>query len=412
MTDTIQYTFVGATLLSINMIIGGGVYAGPQVLTMSIGTIGFIGWLIAAVLIFPTVWGISKASAIFPGECGFYSYCESGLNSNFGFIAQWMYLLGYTMGTATAMTVLVSESLATEFGFMYALEYPLLINAIVLFICTSISLASDPTTKCIQEIGTMIKLSPLFLAILLALFRFDQPLVSSSFEASDLKQAVPLVIFSYLGFESSCVYTALIEGGGKAVSKIIKAGFFATVVLYFIFHYSALKIMGVAGISTSGAISFPGAAGIESEFEACLMAFVSVAVLLSFLNSLFGVTLGNVKTAMLLFPIKRSKIVITHGIFTWLFLYFVKDLQVIFGFTVLGVGTAYVLTVLAVLRKCLNEKKWFYFYCSILSLMSCFLLFYCCWLILPGTLNENAVKLSPILFFSIAGFLGFKFNFY
>lgn len=412
MSNTIQYTFLGAILLSINMIIGGGVYAGPQALTMSIGTIGFIGWLIAAILIFPVVWGISKASAIFSGECGFYSYCENGLNSNFGFIAQWMYLLGYLLGTATAMTVLVSESLATEFGFMYALEHPLLMNAIVLFICTSISLTSDSTTKCIQEIGTMIKLSPLFLAILLALFRFDQPLVSSSFEASDLKQAVPLVIFAYLGFESSCVYTASIEGGSKAVSKIIKVGFFATVILYFVFHYSALKIMGAAGIMTSGAISFPGAAGIESEFEVCLMSFVSVAMLLSFLNSLFGVTLGNIATALLLFPVRRSKIVLSHGVFVWLFLYFTKDLQIIFGFTVLGVGTAYVLTVLAVSRRFLSERKWFYFYCSIISLMSCFLLFYCCWLILPGTLSESAVKLSPILFFAVVGFLGFKLNFF
>src|SRR3989338_7217724 len=132
MTETGKISFWTAVLMSINIIVGGGIFAGPQSMAAIAGNLSFTALFLAAILVFPIVWGVSRAAVIFPGSGGFYHYCKTGINLDFGFLAHWFYLLGYIMGTASAMTYLLRNGLATRLGFTFAAEHPYATNALIL----------------------------------------------------------------------------------------------------------------------------------------------------------------------------------------------------------------------------------------------------------------------------------------
>src|SRR3989304_7008542 len=126
-----KISFAAAVLMSINIIVGAGIFFAPPEMTAAAGTSSFLGWPLTALLMFPVIWGIAQASRLFPGEGGFYNYCATGINPTFGFIAQWAYLLGY-MGTAGTIITVLREGLIKTVGLSTIGEYPFLFNAAVI----------------------------------------------------------------------------------------------------------------------------------------------------------------------------------------------------------------------------------------------------------------------------------------
>src|SRR3989338_2739697 len=131
MSETGKISFWTAVLMSINIIVGGGIFAGPQSMAAIAGNLSFSAWFLAAVLVFPIVWGVSRAAYLFPGAGGFYNYCKTGIGPDFGFLAQSAFLLGYIMGTTSAMTFLLRSALATRLGFSFAAEHPYATHALL-----------------------------------------------------------------------------------------------------------------------------------------------------------------------------------------------------------------------------------------------------------------------------------------
>ncbi len=126
-----KISFLAAVLMSINIIVGVGIYFGPQIMAEKAGSLSFLGWGLSALLLFPVIWCIALAAKMFPGEGGFFIYCKQGLGEVFGFIAAWAYLLGFLSTAATQSTVL-KEVLYKNIGFSFVVEYPILYN--ILFI--------------------------------------------------------------------------------------------------------------------------------------------------------------------------------------------------------------------------------------------------------------------------------------
>lgn len=390
--------------MSINIIVGGGIFAGPQSMTAVAGSLSFSAWFLAAILVFPIVWGVARAPTLFPGSGGFYNYCKTGINKDFGFLAQWLYLLGYIMGTASAMTVLVRQGLATRLGFTFAAEHPLATNAAILVVFSLLNLMPLSIVSRIQAGATLLKLVPLIIVTGLTFWYFDSTLEYNFEHISALPLTIPTVIFGYLGFEACCSLSHLLKDGPGSVGKVVLTAFFITAVLYMIFHFGLLQIMGPEQLAIEGVIAFPGYLGWSPGLATALGIIIGGAILLSYSNSLFGVSLGNITNIMALSNGNKIRAAVIHGLVVWLLLCFMSDLRNIFAFTVVGVGMAYFLTVVAVLRSSLKTRE--HFQASIMGLgfISCAILFYCCWIDLGGNVLDRVLNLSPILVCTIVGF--------
>lgn len=406
MTEAGKISFWTAVLMSINIIVGGGIFAGPKSMTAIAGTLSFSAWFLAAILVFPVVLGVSKAAVLFPGPGGFYNYCKKGINLDFGFLAHWFYLLGYIMGTASAMTFLLRDGLA-RLGVGLAIEHPYITNALILLVFSLLNLMPIGIVSKLQASATLLKLAPLIIVTVLTGFYFNSSLEYNWAHIDTLPATIPTVIFGYLGFEACCSLSHLLKDGPSSVGKVVLTAFFITAVLYMIFHFGLLQIMGPENLAAEGAIGFPSYLGWSPDLALVLGIIIGGAILLSYANSLFGLSLGNITNIIAISRGSKIQAALIHGSAIWLLLCFMSDLNNIFAFTVVGVGIAYFLTVVAVFRTSIKTGATFQALVMALGFVSCAVMFYCCWIGLGGSPWARILNLSPIL---IGGLIGFTLH--
>ncbi len=396
--------------MSINIIVGGGIFAGPQSMTAVAGTLSFTAWLLAAILVFPVVWGVARAPILFPGPGGFANYAGQGLNKAMGFLAQWMFLLGYTLGTASAMTSLIRIGLADRLGIGFASEYPFMTNAIILAVFSVLNLLPLGVVSRIQAGATLLKLTPLFIVTILTFKYFNLNLEYNVENISQLPLTIPTVIFGFLGFEACCSLSHLLKDGPSSVGKVVLTAFFITAVLYMIFHFGLLQIMGPENLIAEGSIGFPAYLGVNPGLMMALGVIIGGSILLSYCNSLFGISLSNLTSIMSLAPLPKSKALLLHGVVVWSLLCLITDVGQLFSFTVMGVGTTYLITVAAVLKRSLQRKEIGQAFIMILSFGSCGVLFYFCWMGLGENTWDRIINLSPLFVCGLAGLIGYLWH--
>lgn len=396
--------------MSVNIIIGGGIFAGPQSMTLISGSSSFIAWPLAALIIFPIVWGIAHASILFPDSGGFYNYCKNGLSENFGFLAHWLYLLGYTMGTSSTITILLRDGIADKLGIIFFLQHPFIANALILAFFSLLNLLSLNVISKIQVFATVLKLIPIIMVILLTICNSHYDIRYDFVDIKKIHLTIPTVIFGYLGFESCCSLSHLLKEGPKSVGKVMLTAFFITTILYMIFHFGLLQIMGATNLSANGAIAFANYLNFSLSTLLVINIIIIGSVLLCYANSLFGILLGNITNIIALSNLGKVETAIVHGIVVWVLLCFMNNIQTLFAFTVLGVGAAYFLTLLAVANVSLSRKEYKNVIISFLGFVSCFILFYCCWSNLGGNKTDRMVSLIPLVIMTTVGFLSYKLN--
>ncbi|MES2504851.1 MAG: APC family permease [Myxococcota bacterium] len=404
MIEQAKIPFWTAVLMSINIIVGGGIFAGPKTITAIAGSLSFSSWLFAAILMFPVAWGLSRAAVLFPGAGGFYNYCKTGLNRDFGFLAHWFYLLGYVMGTTSAITTLLRINMSTTLGLSFASEHPYLTNALILLAFSALNLLPLGLVSRMQAGATLLKLIPLFLVTVLTLWYINPSLEYDLTLIDKLPMTLPTVIFGYLGFEACCSLSHLLKDGPSSVGKVVLTAFFITAVLYMIFHFGLLQIMGPEQLAAEGAIAFPGYLGLSSPVMMALGGIIIAAILLSYANSLFGLALGNITNIVALSHGSKLRAAVIHGAVVWLLLCFMSDIGNLFAFTVVGVGMAYFLTLIAVLRVSLASKHYFQAGIMVLGFFTCAILFYFCWIDLGGSTVDRVLNISPIIVAVILGY--------
>jgi amino acid transporter len=418
MNESSKISFFSAVLMSMNIMVGAGIFYAVGPMTGSVGAMSFLGWPLIGCLLFPVIWGVAKAAQLFPGEGGFYHYCSSGINPTAGFIAHWGYLLGFISSAASLATVL-RAGLAQNAGIALFQEYPVIFNlgAVLLYSC--IQFLSIGKISKIQSFATLLKITPILAVIGLILFYFAPDF---SFRIQDLGQfsvMIPTVIFAFWGFEACCSIGGYLKGGPQKVSSVILLGFFATMGLYLLFHFGLLQIMGKENLAVHGAIGFPRFLGLTPLWESALQTSILGAILFCWANSILGMSLGNITN--IYFLAKKKMIVgdrllstvtandrptyaiLVHGIIIFLLLTFITDTEILFALTNLGVLTAFALTLISVFLAYVKQKN--YLQMSIISLafVSCSVLGYYSWVKIPSIYYT-----LPLIICMAIGVLQFK----
>lgn len=418
-----KISFWSAVLMSINIIVGAGILFYPKNMAAAAGSLSFLGWPLVGLMLFPIILCIVQATQIFPGEGGFYNYCASGINQTAGFIAQWAYLLGY-IGTAATMTTVLRENLISQTGFVFAIQHPFIFNALVIAFFSVLNLMSIQLISKIQSITTLIKMIPLFLVIVVMAFYWNSSITYATSDLSGLGLTIPFAIFGYWGFEACCSLGHLLEGGPRQVGKVILTAFFITVTLYTLFHLGVIHIMGVSALTARGPIAFPEFMGLSPQVASIIATGITWAMLLSFANSIFGVSLGNITIMYLLAQRKLiagshmlsttnrfhqpSFAALVHGIVVWSMLCIVSQINGLTALTNLGVSTAFVFTLVALLLTNYKQKNYPQIIVTILGFMSFAILVYYSWISISPDYLERFVCIAPLAIGMVIGFALYK----
>lgn len=419
--------FFSAVLMAINIIVGAGIYAGPQIMAGRAGTFSFLGWGLSALVLFPLIWNVALAARMFPGEGGFFNYCKSGINERVGFIATWSYFLGF-LAVAATQSMFLTELLYREFGWSLISNYPILYNALFIGAIALLNLVSITIISRIQSLATILKLSPMLLVIVMIPFYWNSSITYSWTDFSNLGYTIPMAIFGYWGFESCCNISHMIEGGSTKAFNVILTAFTATALLYMLFHIGILHIMGAPALVAEGVAAFPNYMGISSQavLQGLKILFL-VALVVNYANAIYGVMLTNITSladvAQRRFVFLSSFISKTNSSFrpvgsvilvsvaVFLYMSFIPDKEILLAVANIGIITVNLLALVAVFNTHLKRQAPFWQkLLSILGFIGCLGLYYFSWTSIPGDLMIRILYISPFAVGLVFGLWMYKQN--
>lgn len=407
-----KISFWSAVLMNINIIVGAGILFAPDQMARVAGSVSFLAWPLVGLLVFPVVWSIAQAALVFPGEGGFFNYCSKGISPFWGFVAHWSYTLGY-IGTATALTLVLSDALVAKAGIACLAPHTLWIRlgAAVFFVL--LNLMSISVISRIQSFATVLKLVPLFLCIALAGFYFDPSITYTSSDLFNLGVTIPSAIFAFWGFEACTSIGHLLKDGPSAVGRVTLVAFFITVLLYTAFHFGVLHIMGLDNLMKEGAALFPQHLGFAPNIVAFIAKGIIAAIILSYCNSLFGVSLANISN---LFMVAKKKAICggkfllpvnscdrpTNAAFVYLavlvgLIFLISDINVAFALTNMGVSTAFVLTLVALFRYYLARRDYAQILVTLMAAGTCSVIIYFSWITAGADTVARLMNVTPLL---------------
>jgi amino acid transporter len=271
----------------------------------------------------------------------------------------------------------------------------------------------------LQSIGTLLKITPILMAIVLLVFYFHTEMTYQFSSLGNIGLTVSTVLFSFWGFETCCSIGGLLKGGPQKVGSVILVAFFTTVALYFFFHLGVLYIMGPENLAKHGAIDFPRFLGLSPGLQIALQVGISCAILFSWANSILGVSLANITN---LNSLAQKKLLLGHealttvnrynrpylaalayGVAFFALITAITDVDVLFSLTGLGILTALSLTLVAVFRAQWQQR-------NIPQIIVSLIAFVCCAALIYYTVTKlpSIIYAAPLIIGMAGGLIMYK----
>jgi len=367
-----KISLLSAVLLSLNIMVGSGILIGSGASAAIAGNASFLGWLLVFACFLPLVLCVIKLSQLFPGAGGMYLYAQQGLGATAGYISAWLYMTGYTF-TIVVETLALRQTLAVNTNHYWLFESPMIFNAVVIGLCLVLSLASLKLINRFLNSLTIIKLLPLIILIVLLPFIVSTNFTITTTELSALPFSLPLLIFGYFGFEYCTSLSHLLHNPEKNAPRAIFLGFLATAVLYTLFHFGLLNLMGAQNLATLGASAFAQFITIPIPY---LAPFLGLLIPAAASITLFAVALGVMNSnATLLHTLASEKVfngssliaqttswgrpwaaLILQSIVALIVLTYVPNLNIVGGLCVLAVFSSFLLPLISLVMVARKRK--------------------------------------------------------
>lgn len=229
-----------AIFITLNIMLGTGVFINTVVLTQKAGPWSVFLYLIGGALMLPLIMSFARLTQVHSGT-DFYAFGAS-INPFYGYISTWGYFMSKLSTASLGLFVFSSFVQKT---------IPALVNVptlgiafTVLSLFSVLNLLGTRVGSIIQTVFLTAKLFPLLGAIALAFAYFEPFALPPVHEFLPLLPiSLPLVLFCFLGFEATCSLSRIIENPRKNASRVILFSFALLLLLttlYQLFFYAAL----------------------------------------------------------------------------------------------------------------------------------------------------------------------------
>ena len=265
---------LGATLMSVNGMIGAGIFALPAILYAE--TANFTPWmfLIFGLLFSCNVLVAARLATMFKSSGGPQLYVQAAFGPMTGFQIGWLLVIAMAAGRAATLHVLVSY-LSVIFPFF---EGPVARPVSVLLLLIALSgLTVSGMRKVVGGllVGTILKLTPI---IILCIVAFAVGGISVSFEPprfGAFESVALLVYFAFSGTINSTYSAGEIKNPQRTLPLSMLASLGAVIVLYMVVQWA--YIAAGAPESSGNATPLAAAAGVVMG-EAGVIALALAAI--------------------------------------------------------------------------------------------------------------------------------------
>src|SRR3978361_1202442 len=210
---TYSISFPLAVIMSINAIIGAGLFVNAAPLSTLAGPLSCMSYFLVALLIVPLVLVVAESAALYPAtQGGLYTYIEKGVGKRWGLLGMSCYYLA----KATSCSILLQTALLylqKTVPFFGQCSLTLLVGIMVIIVGMS-NLWGLKFGARLQSTFMFLKTVPIALVIFTALyfihgsnFTLMQP-----FPIKNLFSSLPIALYALMGFETCCSIGHLIKG--------------------------------------------------------------------------------------------------------------------------------------------------------------------------------------------------------
>ena len=283
--------------LVIGIVIGNGVFMLPAVLA-PYGKLSLVAWIIAGIgtiFIALALGMLAKRNAM---QGGIYSYTRETQGDLAGFLIAWGYWISILAAVA-AGSVAVTGYLSF---FMPTISSNPIISAIIsiafIWLITAINITGVKVASTFQLVTSLLKLLPLFIISVGALFLgdpanaiIDSTLSDNADQPSTLiliSEMVMITMWAYIGIEAVTLPSDNIICPEKNIPRALIIGTLTVTVIYISLSYGVMTLIPLAELAKSTAPLADAASIILGPWGA---GFIAIAALISIVSSINANTL-------------------------------------------------------------------------------------------------------------------------
>jgi amino acid transporter len=234
-----QLSLFSVVLISINVILGAGVFINTKPLVEEIGFLGGFCYILVGILIIPLVLSFAKLARKYPTG-GFYVYGAKEVGPSLGFACTWTYLAG-KLASGTLMI--------HTFSMMIHKILPLSVNLslihldlIVLGLFFVFNLLNMRMGSHIQLGFMIMKLIPLVFMVFSGFYLWSEMPVKQGMTAlpwAAIPKTIPAVVFVFTGLEVCCTLSMRMKNPEKNVTKALMIAFSTVCLVIFTYQMFA-----------------------------------------------------------------------------------------------------------------------------------------------------------------------------
>ncbi|MDU7693469.1 MAG: basic amino acid/polyamine antiporter [Helicobacter sp.] len=292
------------TALVISSMVGSGIFSLPQNMAEVSGAWGIIyGWIIAGggiIFLGLSFFFISRLRPDLDG--GVYTYAREGFGELVGFLSAWGYWASATIGTVGYVVVafegvgtFTDSSSNVIFGAGNTIA-SFIGASIIVWLVHSLIASGVKQAAIVNFIATLVKISPLILFIIVALFYFKADIFTFDMDASNLKtplisqikSTMLITLWAFIGVEGASILSA----HAKKKSDVGLATILGILIVLSIYVLVTLLSLGILPQETIAKLSNPSMAGIlEHMIGKSGKIIITLALIISVLASYVSWTL-------------------------------------------------------------------------------------------------------------------------
>ncbi len=270
--------------ITINTIIGAGIFGLPSKVTALIGSYSLIAFVVCAIIVAFIVLCFAEVSSRFTATGGMYLYAREAFGPLVGFEVGWLYWIVRVTTFAANCNLLLSY-----LGFFFpsantgALRIVLILAVVV--ILTIVNFLGVRESAMLTNVFTVGKIVPLIIFAAAGLF-FIQPenfSFSNVPETGAFSGALLLLIYAYVGFEAAAIPAGETRDPQRSVPFALLTALAIVAALYIL-----IQIVAIGTLPELAASERPLADSAGKFLGSFGAAFITVGALISIFGNLNG----------------------------------------------------------------------------------------------------------------------------
>jgi len=296
-----EISHLGFAAISLNGVIGAGIFALPAVAAAAVGL--FSPWLIliCCLLVMPIVLSFARAASFFTATGGPLNYVGHAFGPFAGFQVGWLFTLSRVAAAAANANLMVTyaahfwEPLSGDLGRQ-------LMIILVLGSLTVINIIGVKRAVAAIYVFTLLKLIPLCLVILLGLTKLNPEVFSAeglpTFDG--IGETLLVLMYAFVGFESTGVPAGEARNPRRDIPRALVQSVLLVAIIYVLIQWVAVSVAPDIGQSKTPLI----------EVSEILMG--AAGAILIGIGAVFSI-IGNVSSMMvsgprMVYAMGRSKV--------------------------------------------------------------------------------------------------------